>query len=468
MRYAAVVAFLAFGLLGLPAQTTTNFLVLHTFTAPSGSPSANSDGASPFAGLVLSGQTLYGTTADGGSAGFGTIFQMNTDGSNFLTLYNFTDANDGATPMAPLVVADGVLYGTASAGGSSSFGTIFAFDTSASNFSTLYTFTNGVDGAGPVAGLLLSGSNLYGTTPGKFLGPNYGTVFMMNTNGASFSVLHRFSAPSSVHFTNGGGLLLSGPLILSENTLFGAATQGGANGDGTLFSMASDGSSFGPTYDFAAASGFPLSNASGANPQGGIVAAGATLFGAAYDGGSNGWGTVYQYDIDSAVFSPLYTFTAGPDYESPQGPLVVSGNMLYGTTPATIFGLSTNGTEFTNLFSFPSTTSDGSGNLTNATGFDPNGGLVQAGQTLYGTTQSGGSNGFGTIFAFNLSTAAIIAIPLTIQQAPGAVILTWNSMAFSLQSAPMLSGTFTYVPGATSPCTNALTASQMYFRLQAN
>src|SRR5580704_12910302 len=103
MRCAAVVAFLALGLLASPAQTTTNFLVLHTFTAPSGTPLANYDGASPAAGLALSGQTLYGTTPDGGSAGFGTIFQVNTDGSDFLTLYNFTGANDGATPMAPLV-----------------------------------------------------------------------------------------------------------------------------------------------------------------------------------------------------------------------------------------------------------------------------------------------------------------------------------------------------------------------------
>jgi uncharacterized repeat protein (TIGR03803 family) len=465
MRCAAVVAFLALGLLASPAQTTTNFLVLHTFTAPSGTPLANYDGASPAAGLALSGQTLYGTTPDGGSAGFGTIFQVNTDGSDFLTLYNFTGANDGATPMAPLVEADGVLYGTASAGGSSAFGTIFAYDTSGSNFSTLYTFTNGVDGAGPVAGLLLSGTNLYGTTPGNIFGPNYGTVFMMDTNGASFSVLHRFSAPSSVHFTNGDGLLLSGPLFLSESTLYGVATEGGVNGDGTLFSLASEGSSFGPTYDFAAASSFPLTNGGGANPQGGVVLSGSTLFGSAYDGGIDGSGTVYQYDFASSVFSPLYSFTGAADYKNPQGPLVLSGDTLYGATPATIFGLTTNGTDFTTLFTFPFTTSDGSGDATNATGFAANGGLILAGQTFYGTAQAGGSNGFGTVFAFSLPAAAV---PLTIQQTPGAVILTWNNSAFSLQSAPTLSGIFTNVPGATSPSTNAVASSQMYFRLQAN
>jgi uncharacterized repeat protein (TIGR03803 family) len=460
MRFAAVIAILALGPLGLSAQTTTSFLVLHTFTALSGKPLANSDGASPLAGLVLCGHTLFGTTADGGGAGFGTVFRVNTDGSCFRTLYNFTNGTDGATPMAPLLVAGGMLYGTASAGGAASHGTVFALATGGSNFSTLYTFTNGMDGAKPSAGLLLSGSTLYGTTAGTISGSSYGTVFMMNTNGYPFSVLHRFSAPSSIHFTNDDGFSPSGPLFLSGSTLYGVTTDGGANGYGTLFTNASDGPSFGPAYTFAALSGFPLINSDGANPQGGVVLSGATLFGAAYDGGSNGWGAVYQCDLDGSAFGPLYSFTAGADYSNPQGPLIVSSNMLYGTTPATIFGLTTNGGGFTNLFSFPLGISDGSGHLTNA--LAPNGGLVLAGQSFYGTAQSGGINGFGTVFAFNLFPAAI---PLTVQQAPGAVILTWTNSAFALQSAPTLNGTFTNVPGATSPCTNALSGSQMFFRL---
>jgi uncharacterized repeat protein (TIGR03803 family) len=106
--------------------------------------------------------------------------------------------------------------------------------------------------------------------------------------------------------------------------------------------------------------------------------------------------------------------------------------------------------------------SDAAGHDTNATGSAPNGGLVLAGQSFYGTAHIGGSNGFGTVFAFNLFPAAV---PLTVQQEAGAVILTWPNALFSLQSAPAPGGTFTNVPGATSPCTNALTGSQMFFRL---
>src|SRR5207248_2479205 len=57
----------------------TGFTILHTFTATSGAiPGAytNSDGAGPFGGLILSGNTLYGTAEGGGSSGSGTVFSL--------------------------------------------------------------------------------------------------------------------------------------------------------------------------------------------------------------------------------------------------------------------------------------------------------------------------------------------------------------------------------------------------------
>src|SRR2546428_10366169 len=54
----------------------TGFANLHSFN-----PNLGSDGANPHAGLILSGNTLYGTAAGGGSAGNGTVFAVNTDRS---------------------------------------------------------------------------------------------------------------------------------------------------------------------------------------------------------------------------------------------------------------------------------------------------------------------------------------------------------------------------------------------------
>ena len=203
---------------------------------------------------------------------------------------------------------------------------------------------------------------------------------------------------------------------------------GGKHGTGTLFSAASDGSSFVTLYPFAAAS-FPFVNGGGAYPQGGLVVSGSDLFGAAFYGGTGGGGTAYEILTSGDGFLPLCEFNFGDENSNPQGPLLLSTNLLYGTTPAAIFSLTTNGQDFTNLISFPLTTENESGIFTNSTGFDPNGGLVLAGQSFYGTAQDGGTNGSGTIFAFNLFPASA---PLKIQVTASAAVLDLGE--FSLRA----------------------------------
>jgi uncharacterized repeat protein (TIGR03803 family) len=111
------------------AQTLT---VLHIFTPLTSN--TNSDGAVPYASLILSGNTLYGTTYAGGSSGKGTVFAVNTDSTGFTNLYNFTGGSDGANPYAGLVLSGSTLYGTAYRGGSSGYGTVFAIATNGMGF----------------------------------------------------------------------------------------------------------------------------------------------------------------------------------------------------------------------------------------------------------------------------------------------------------------------------------------------
>jgi len=146
-----------------------------------------SDGANPEAGLLLSDNTLYGTAQHGGSSGNGTVFALNIDGTGFTNLHNFT-GSDGAAPCAGLVLSGNTLYGTASSGGSSGGGTVFAVNTDGTGFTNLHSFTaippypapsTNSDGANPQAGLILSGSILYGTAyQGGSSG--YGTVFSLS------------------------------------------------------------------------------------------------------------------------------------------------------------------------------------------------------------------------------------------------------------------------------------------------
>ena len=214
----------------------TGFSVVKCFT--------NSvEGANPQCGLVLSGSTLYGTTANGGSSGYGTVFKVNTDGTAYTVLKNFT-GSDGSSPQAGLVLSGGTLYGT-TRGGNSDYGTVFKVNTDGTGFAVLKSFTSS-DGSHPYAGLVLSGSTLYGTTAyGGSSG--YGTVFKVNTDGTGFAVLKSF--------TGSDGRLPYADLVLSGGTLYGTTCMGGTSGDGTVFKVNTDGTGFAVLKSFTGSDG---------------------------------------------------------------------------------------------------------------------------------------------------------------------------------------------------------------------
>ena len=140
----------------------------------------------------------------------------------FTLLHSFTGASDGGRSVAELTLSGDTLYGTAQSGGNSGGGTVFSVKTNGTGFTILHPFTATVnngsgnltngDGAIPYAGLTLSGDTLYGTASGGGNSGN-GTVFSIKTNGTGFTILHSFTARVEVFsggsFTNGDG---SGPL----------------------------------------------------------------------------------------------------------------------------------------------------------------------------------------------------------------------------------------------------------------
>jgi len=101
--------------------------VLHLFAGKKG------DGGNPVAGLIADGAgTLYGTTEYGGgdactviSLGCGTVFELAPDGTE-VVLHSFGKGNNGANPVGGLVADNtGTFYGTASQGGTYGYGTVF-------------------------------------------------------------------------------------------------------------------------------------------------------------------------------------------------------------------------------------------------------------------------------------------------------------------------------------------------------
>ena len=151
-----------------------------------------------------------------------------------------------------------------------------------------------------------------------------------------------------------------------------------------------------------------------------------------------------KVNTDGTGFKNLYSFTGGNEGYYPQAGLILSGNTLYGTTPyggtngsGTVFAVNTDGTGFTNLYSFTAFNYD---NLTNSDGFYPLAGLILSGNTLYGTASAGGSSDNGTVFSLTLGSVSAPAPTLTIFPSGANVILTWsaNVTGFTLQSTTNL------------------------------
>jgi len=473
----------------LTAQTLTT---LHGFTATDPNTGANTDGANPQAGLVVSGNILYGTAAAGGSSGNGTVFALNTNGRGFTNLYNFTGGSDGNLPQSVLILSGSTLYGMATTGGGWGNGTVFALSTNGMGFTNLYSFTafpvgyfTNSDGAFPHAGLILSGNTLYGTAEAGGSSGN-GTVFRVNTNGLNFTNLYSFTATSGSegffgNGTNSDGALPVAGLILSGNTLYGTTEEGGSGGNGTVFRINTDGTGFTNLYSFTA---FPASyfNSDGSYPSAGVILSGNALYGTAQYGGSSGNGTVFKLNTDGTGFTNLYSFGSSPsDGAEPQGGLILSGNTLYGTTEkggsafsGTVFGINTDGTGFTNLYSFTSGNYNSSGIITNSDGALPYAGLILLGNTLYGTADGGGISGYGTVFSL------FFPPQLTIIQNRTNVIVTWpnnvagfNYSGFTMQSTTNLVSPVVWTTNFPAPVvingqntvTNPISGTQQFFRL---
>ena len=131
--------------------------MLHSF-------GGGADGAWPNEGVIRdSAGNLYGTTSQGGTAGWGVVYKLDTAGHETV-LYTFTGGADGGWPYVG-VMRDpaGNLYGTATYGGTAGAGVVFKLDT-AGQEAVLYSFTGGADGGGPVGVIRDSAGNLYGTT----------------------------------------------------------------------------------------------------------------------------------------------------------------------------------------------------------------------------------------------------------------------------------------------------------------
>ena len=219
--------------------------ILHNFAV------SNNDGQHPNGGLAFDSEgNIYGTTFFGGSNQGGTVFQLSrlSDGSwQEHTLHSFT-YRDGYQPGAatPVFDSQGNLYSTTAGGGSAGLGVVFELTPSGNKWTEtiLHNFTGGEDGASPNGITFDSHGHLFGTTTmgggnGICLDQyhNYqnvycGAVYKLTPSASGLwkeSLLYGFPGGAN------GSVPVASVVLDSGDNVYGVASQGGAVGLGVAF-----------------------------------------------------------------------------------------------------------------------------------------------------------------------------------------------------------------------------------------
>jgi uncharacterized repeat protein (TIGR03803 family) len=290
-----------------------NETMLYSFTG-------GADGNFPVSTLARdSAGNLYGTTAQGGSAGAGVVFKVDPSG-NETVLHNFTGGSDGVNPSGGLLLdAAGNLYGTTSQGGTFNCGILFKLSPAGTE-TILHTFTGAAnDGKYPSYTSLVTDAkgSLYGVTQAGGR-TDHGVVYKLTHTG-KFTVLYSFAGG-----TADGCNVLGIPYLDINGNIYGTTSACGASGLGTVWKLTSTGTET-VLHSFAGGT------ADGEYPLAGVIEdARGNLYGSTETGGSANLGTMYRVS-QTGKFALLHSFT-GPDGEYPYSGFVLHNGDIYGTT----------------------------------------------------------------------------------------------------------------------------------------
>jgi uncharacterized repeat protein (TIGR03803 family) len=353
------------------------------------------------------GSFLYGTTLLGGSNGFGTAFRIDTNGSRYSVQHHFGGAKDGRYPTPELLHGlEGAWYGTTSAGGSNGYGSIYQLSADGTQYRQLYAFKGTNDGDFPLGGLIQDTSGLLFGAAASAGTNKAGTLFQLDPATSQLTLLHTFLT-NNVDGNTPSGALTRG----ADGALFGLTEAGGTNLAGTLFRLDPADSSYRILHHFK------TNGADGILPQASLVnGLNGALYGITQQGGNFGAGALFTILPDGSGYTILHhlpTTLTNPLtlLKNAAALTLASGNTLFAlfteaggsnTFGGALVQAGTDGTRFSQHCQFPDLT-NGPASLA--------GRLEQAGPAWFGTSQRGGEFGTGTIYQLRMQPPRILGGP---------------------------------------------------------
>jgi len=313
----------------------------YTFKVPHDFCFGCGDGALPAASLILDmNGNLYGTTLGGGAHDCGVVFRMSPATKKLKILHDFcTQDGDGNTLDVALSYAgknsgasyDGVspLYGTTANGGANGHGTVFSLTPGGKTWTltTLYAFcvlANCADGGFPSGDVLVDGAgNLFGNSS---LGGGAGSVYELSPGGKSAQmtekIIHAFCGPDEC----ADGQDPVGALALTPSgEIFGTTENADGKEGGAIFKLTPNGTGWDESIPHVFCDRNCLD---GYLPSGGLIAdSEGNVYGVNALGGSGengiGGGTAYRFNGNKlTVLYPFCSEQNCSDGRVPTGPLM--------------------------------------------------------------------------------------------------------------------------------------------------
>jgi uncharacterized repeat protein (TIGR03803 family) len=360
---------------------------------------------SVFIGSTMYAQVeLWGVTAGGGINSKGVLYKIDVVSNLFTKKIDFKDSTCGSNPDGSLIqTSNGKLYLLTSTGGINSNGVLLGYDPNTNSTNIKINFSN-IDGTFPEGSLFQAqNGNLYGMTTYGGIN-NVGVIFQYNPTTNIYSKIFDFDGSLT-----GATPYACSFIEASDGNLYGMTTYGGLNNAGVLFQFNPNTNTYVKKIDFDLGNSSSPSN--GAFPFNSLIeASDGMIYGLTQQGGIySGHGVLFQYNISSNVYTKKYEFPGASNGLYPHGNLIQANN-------GKLYGLTTNGgsSNFGTIFQFDITTNiftkkiDFNGILN---GDHPLGSLMQASDgMLYGMTQLGGVNNKGVIFQYNPNTNVCVKI----------------------------------------------------------